>query len=96
MEAKCEMCFGGVATAFCRHCMDFIYAECVKLHQRLKVFASHEISTLKEGGARNIVAKPQCARSMRNKPRSTATTARPSSAETVSSMKTTRAMNMSL
>ena len=61
VEAKCEMCSGGVATAFCRHCMDFICAECVKSHQRLKVFAGHEISTLaelKEGGARNIVAKP--------------------------------------
>ena len=61
VEAKCEMCSGGVATAFCRHCMDFICAECVKSHQRLKVFAGHEISTLaelKEGGARNIVANP--------------------------------------
>ena len=61
VEAKCEMCSGGVATAFCRHCMDFICAECVKSHQRLKVFAGHEISTLdelKEGGARNIVKPP--------------------------------------
>ena len=61
VEAKCEMCSGGVATAFCRHCMDFICAECVKSHQRLKVFAGHEISTLaelKEGGARNIVTNP--------------------------------------
>ena len=60
VEAKCEMCSGGVATAFCRHCVDFICAECVKSHQRLKVFTGHEISTLdelKEGGARNIVAK---------------------------------------
>ena len=61
VEAKCEMCSGGVATAFCRHCMDFICAECVKSHQRLKVFVGHEISTLaelKEGGARNIVTNP--------------------------------------
>ena len=61
VEAKCEMCSGGVATAFCRHCMYFICAECVKLHQRLKVFVGHEISTLaelKEGGARNIVTNP--------------------------------------
>jgi DNA-binding beta-propeller fold protein YncE len=61
VEAKCEMCSGGVAIAFCRHCMNFICAECVKSHQRLKVFAGHEISTLaelKEGGVRNIVAKP--------------------------------------
>ena len=65
VEAKCEMCSRGVATAFCRHCMDFICTECVKSHQRLKVFAGHEISTLaelKEGGARNIVAKHRCMR----------------------------------
>ena len=61
VEAKCEMCSGGVATAFCRHCMDFICADCVKSHQRLKVFAGHDISTLaelKESGARNIVTNP--------------------------------------
>ena len=60
MEAKCEQCCGGVATAFCRHCMDFICADCVKSHQRLKVYAGHEVSSLedlKEGGARAIVAK---------------------------------------
>ena len=60
MEAKCEQCCGGVATAFCRHCMDFICADCVKSHQRLKVFAGHEVSSLedlKEGGARAIAAK---------------------------------------
>ena len=60
VEAKCEQCCGGVATAFCRHCMDFICADCVKCHQRLKPFAGHEVSSLedlKEGGAREIVAK---------------------------------------
>ena len=60
VEAKCEQCCGGVATAFCRHCMDFICADCVKSHQRLKVYAGHEVSSLedlKEGGARAIVAK---------------------------------------
>ena len=60
VEAKCEQCCGGVATAFCRHCMDFICADCVKCHKRLKVYAGHEVSSLedlKEGGAREIVAK---------------------------------------
>ena len=60
VEAKCEQCCGGVATAFCRHCMDFICADCVKCHNRLKVYAGHEVSSLedlKEGGARAIVAK---------------------------------------
>ena len=60
VEAKCEQCCGGVATAFCRHCIDFICADCVKSHQRLKVFAGHEVSSLedlKKGGARAIVAK---------------------------------------
>ena len=60
VEAKCEQCCGGVATAFCRHCMDFICADCVKSHQRLKVYAGHEVSSLedlKEGEARAIVAK---------------------------------------
>ena len=59
VEAKCEQCCGGVATAFCRHCMDFICADCVKCHKRLKPFAGHEVSSLedlKEGGAREIVA----------------------------------------
>ena len=39
----------------------FICDDCIISHQRLKVFAGHEISTLeelKEGGARNIVTKP--------------------------------------
>ena len=60
VEAKCEQCCGGVATAFCRHCMDFICADCVKCHKRLKVFAGHEVSSLedlKEGGVREIMAK---------------------------------------
>ena len=60
VKAKCEQCCGGVATAFCRHCMDFICADCVKSHKRLKVYAGHEVSSLedlKKGGARAIVAK---------------------------------------
>ena len=60
VEAKCEQCCGGVATAFCRHCMDFICADCVKCHKRLKPFDGHEVLSLedlKDGGARAIVAK---------------------------------------
>ena len=61
VEAKCEMCSDGVvATAFCRHCVDFICEDCVKSHQKLKVFAGHKVSSLedlKQGGAREIVAE---------------------------------------
>ena len=67
VEAKCEQCCGGIATAFCRHCMDFICADCVKCHKRLKPFAGHKLSSLedlKEGRAREIMAKlpppPMC------------------------------------
>ena len=58
VEAKCEMCSDGKAEAFCRHCMMFICAECVKHHQKLKVFAGHKTSSLdelKEGGAREFI-----------------------------------------
>ena len=54
VEAKCEMCSGAKAEAFCRQCVMFICAECVGHHQKLKVFAGHKISSLeeiKEGGA---------------------------------------------
>ena len=60
VEARCEMCSGNVATAFCRHCMQFICAECVNVHQRVRMFASHKVSTLrelKEGGAKDTVAE---------------------------------------
>ena len=59
VEAKCEMCsISGKAEAFCRHCMMFICAECVKQHKKLKVFAGHKTSSLgklKEGGAREFI-----------------------------------------
>ena len=59
VEAKCELCSEDKATAFCRQCAQFICAECVKSHQRMrKVFSGHKISTieeLKEGGAKEIV-----------------------------------------
>ena len=58
VEAKCEMCSEDKAEAFCRHCMMFICAECVKQHKRMKVFAGHKTSSLdklKEGGAREFI-----------------------------------------
>ena len=58
VEAKCEMCSEDKAEAFCRHCMMFICAECVKHHQKLKVFSGHKTSSLdklKEGGAREFI-----------------------------------------
>ena len=59
VEAKCEMCsISGKAEAFCRHCMMFICAECVKQHKKLKVFAGHKTSSLdklKKGGAMEFI-----------------------------------------
>lgn len=49
--------FGEVATAFCRHCICFICADCVKSHERMRVFADHKVSTLNELKQVDIVAK---------------------------------------
>ena len=60
VEAKCEMCSGGKTKAFCHQCAMFICDECNKQHQRMKVFASHKISSfdeLKEGGAKETIIK---------------------------------------
>ena len=57
VEAKCEMCSGAKAEAFCRQCVMFICAECVKQHQKMRVFAGHKMSSLqeiKEGGAKEV------------------------------------------
>jgi DNA-binding beta-propeller fold protein YncE len=59
VEAKCEICSGGVATAFCRQCAEFICEKCKESHERMKTFAGHKVSTLhelKEGGAKTIIA----------------------------------------
>ena len=48
VEAKCEMCSGDRAKAFCRQCTQFICDECVKQHHRMKVFAGHKIVSLDE------------------------------------------------
>ena len=48
------------ATAFCRQCAQLACAECVKSHQRMKIFSSHRLSTLdelKEGGAKETVVQ---------------------------------------
>ena len=57
VDAKCEMCSGDKAEAFCRQCTQFICAECVKSHHRMKVFAGHKIASLDElkEGAKEIV-----------------------------------------
>ena len=57
LEALCEMCSHGKATAFCRQCVNFICDECVKSHNRLRVFAGHVVSTLeelKQGGVKEL------------------------------------------
>ena len=48
VEAKCEMCSGDRAKAFCRQCTQFICDECVKQHHRMKVFSGHKIVSLDE------------------------------------------------
>ena len=59
VEAKCESCLEDKAEAFCRQCTQFICAECVKQHKRMKkAFSGHKVSTLeelKEGGAEEIL-----------------------------------------
>ncbi len=58
VKAKCEQCFGDKAEAFCRQCTQFICAECVKQHYRMRTFAGHRTITLdelKEGWAKEIM-----------------------------------------
>ena len=67
LETTCEMCSGGKATAFCRQCVNFICEDCVRPHQRMKVFATHIVSTLdelKQGGVKELTFEnpppPKC------------------------------------
>ena len=67
VEAVCEQCSKGKSVAFCRQCADFICAECITKHGKLKVFASHKVATLEElkkGGAKDVPLKeappPKC------------------------------------
>ena len=48
VKALCEQSSGGKATAFCRHCTEFICEECVKIHRKLKPFAGHKVTSLEE------------------------------------------------
>ncbi len=60
VEAKCEQCSGGKAEAFCRQCAEFICAECVTIHKKIKAFSGHKTVTLdelKEGGVGEIVVQ---------------------------------------
>ena len=67
VEAMCEQCSGGKAVAFCRHCVEFLCSYCTQAHEKMKVFASHKVSTLediKKGVAKNVLVKeappPKC------------------------------------
>ena len=46
MEAVCEQCAGSKPVAFCRQCAEFICCDCVRCHQKLKVFAHHVVASL--------------------------------------------------
>ena len=68
VEALCELCSGDKATAFCRHCTEFICKECVKIHQKIKTFSGHVVTSLEElkkGKSKEILMKkpppPTCA-----------------------------------
>ena len=60
VEAKCGACVeGGKAEAFCVQCAEFICAECISTHRRMKNLAPHKILSfdeLKEGGAKGAAA----------------------------------------
>ena len=67
LEATCEMCPGGKATAFCRQCVQFMCEKCVEPHQRMKMFTTHIVSTLdelKQGGVKELTFEnpppPKC------------------------------------
>ena len=60
VEALCEQCSGDKATAFCRHCTEFICEECVKVHQKMKAFSGHKVTSLEElkkGKSKEILMK---------------------------------------
>ena len=60
VEVMCEICSEDKAEAFCRQCVQFICAECVKSHKRMKKsFPGHIVTMLqelKQGGAKEIVS----------------------------------------
>ena len=67
VEAVCEMCSGGKAVAFCRHCAEFMCSECTRSHRRMRVYANHTVSTLEDlrkDEAKDVLVKeappPKC------------------------------------
>ena len=60
VEAVCGQCEGEKSVAFCRQCADFICEECVAIHDKLRAFADHVVSSfedLKRGGIKNVPVK---------------------------------------
>ena len=61
IEATCEICSEDKAEAFCRQCAQFICAECVKQHKRMKKsFPGHKVVSLdelKEGGVKEVISQ---------------------------------------
>ncbi len=45
-SASCEMCSGAISIAFCQQCSQYICAECVKQHRRMKIFTGHNLNHL--------------------------------------------------
>ena len=65
IEAYCELCQSqeGKAIAFYKQCAGFICDECMRSHQRMKIFVGHKATTLEDlrkGGARDmpIIGQP--------------------------------------
>ncbi len=63
VEAKCEICSVDKVVAFCRQCAQFVCAECVKSHVRMKkAFPGHQVVTLedlrKKGAKEVVVLEP--------------------------------------
>ena len=48
VDAKCELCHGAKAEAFCRQCTSFICADCVRLHGKIETFVGHKVNSLEE------------------------------------------------
>ena len=60
VEAFCEQCSAAKSVAFCRQCAEFICADCVAIHKKIRVFAGHVVASLedlKKGGAKSIPLK---------------------------------------
>ena len=59
----CEQCGEGKAVAFCRRCTQFICEDCARSHQKMKLFADHEVTTLADpkgggGGGTSLNGAP--------------------------------------